>query len=141
MNEPSALPSPVPDAVVEDRPVRRTPGHLRPGGAASPSGSPAEAHEIYQQILRGQPEHAGALHLAGLVRSQQGRHTKALELIGRAIAKDPRQSVYFNNYGAALHAMGRYVEALACFHRGLGRRSPESRNPGNPGESGDTNRY
>ena len=82
-------------------------------------GSLAEADEIYQQILGAQPEHAGALHLSGLVCHQQGRHAEALTLIGRAITKDPRQSVYFNNYGAASLALSYYVEALACFHRGF----------------------
>ncbi len=78
-----------------------------------------EAELIYRHILRQWPEHSGALHLLGVVRHQAGDHDGALEYIGRAIRIDPRQAVFFSNYGAALLAKGAAVEAFACFCRAL----------------------
>jgi protein O-GlcNAc transferase len=81
-----------------------------------------EAERIYQQFLQAEPNHAGALHLLGVVRQQQGDFEAARESIGRAIAQNPNKAVYWNNYGAALQSLGRPVEALACFHHALGIR-------------------
>jgi len=78
-----------------------------------------EAEQIYRHILRQWPEHVTALHLLGVVRHQVGDEDAALRLIGKAIALDPVQAPFFNNYGAALLALGRHVEALACFYRAL----------------------
>ncbi len=80
-------------------------------------GATWEAEQLYRGILRQWPEHAAALHLLGVVRHQRGDHVAALGLIGKAIALKPAKPTFFNNYGAALHALGRYVEALACFHQ------------------------
>jgi protein O-GlcNAc transferase len=78
-----------------------------------------EAEQIYRHILRRWPAHSGALHLLGVVRHQVGDHDGALESIGKAIRLAPNQAVFFSNYGAALLAKDRPVEALACFHRAL----------------------
>ena len=45
-------------------------------------GKSAEAEEVYRPILQREPDHAGALHLLGVVRHQRGRHEEALGLIG-----------------------------------------------------------
>lgn len=82
-------------------------------------GRVAEADKLYRRLLQQQPDHPGALHLLGVVRQQQGDYPAALELIGRAIAINPRKAVYRNNYGAALHSLGRYDEAAAAFRRAL----------------------
>ena len=79
----------------------------------------AEAEAIYRSILDCQPDHAGALHLLGVVRHRRDDHKTALELIGRAIALNPAKAVYRNNYGAALYSLGRYSEARECFLRAL----------------------
>jgi predicted O-linked N-acetylglucosamine transferase (SPINDLY family) len=81
-----------------------------------------EAERAYRQILGQQPEHAGALHLLGVVRQQRDDPETALELIGRAIAVNPGKAVYRNNYGAALLSLGRYGEALESFQRALAMR-------------------
>ena len=83
------------------------------------SGRIAEAEAIYRQVLEQQPDHPGALHLLGVVRQQQGDYAAALELIGRAIAINPRKAVYRNNYGAALQSLGRHEEAAESFQRAL----------------------
>lgn len=77
------------------------------------------AEVLYEHLLRTRPNDPALQHLLGVVRQQRGNHAEALRLIGRAIAADASQGVYFNNYGAALLALERPVEALACFHRAL----------------------
>jgi glycosyltransferase involved in cell wall biosynthesis len=84
------------------------------------SGRMVEAEELYQHVLQQQPDHPGALHLLGVVRQQQGDYEAARELIGRAIAINPRKAVYQNNYGAALQSLGCHEEALECFALALG---------------------
>ncbi len=81
------------------------------------------AERTYNQILIAEPNHAGTLHLLGVIRQQQGRHSEALELIGRAIATNPAKAVYHNNYGAALLSLERYAEAESSFRRALAIRA------------------
>jgi len=83
------------------------------------NGRIAEAEEGYRQVLHGQPDHPGALHLLGVTRQQQGDYQAALEFIGRAIAINPRKAVYRNNYGAAQQSLGRHEEAAESFQRAL----------------------
>jgi len=78
-----------------------------------------EAEQIYRHILTRQPRHAAALHLLGVVHYQHGDADAALDFIGRAIALVPDKPAYHNNYGAALHVLGRHAEALDCFQRAL----------------------
>ena len=75
-----------------------------------------DAQQLYRRILQREPNHAGALHLYGVIRQQRGRHEEALELIGRAIELKPKVAVYHNNYGAALFSLERFEEAEATFH-------------------------
>ncbi len=78
-----------------------------------------EAEQLYRGILKQWPDHVVALHLLGVVRFQRADFETALRLIGRAIALDSGRSAFFNNYGAALQGLGRYVEAMVFFHRAL----------------------
>ena len=101
----------MPDPVSFDDAVRlHQQGHLE------------EAEAAYQEILVAEPNHAGGLHLLGVIRQQQGRHEEACELIGRAIEADPAKAVYRNNYGAALLSLDRPGEAEASFRRAVGIR-------------------
>jgi hypothetical protein len=52
------------------------------------SGQTAAAEAAYTQILAARPDHAGALHMPGVVRQQQGRNAEALELIGPSCNSD-----------------------------------------------------
>ncbi len=78
-----------------------------------------DAELICRRILHTEPNHFGALHLLGVVRHLQGDHEAAIELIGRAIERNPINAVYRNNYGLPLHSLGRFAEALASFRRAL----------------------
>ena len=44
----------------------------------------AEAHEIYRRVLETDPNHADALHFAGVLAHQEGRSEEAVALIEKA---------------------------------------------------------
>jgi len=90
------------------------------------AGRLSEAERQYRQVLAVQPDNADALHLLGVLSSQQGREDLAADLIRRAIARDPRQPMYHGNLGLALSRLGRLDEAIACFEKALalGSRDP-----------------
>ena len=78
-----------------------------------------QAGELYQRILSVDPNHADALHLAGVL-LLQGRHfTPAIETISRAIEVNPEVAKYHSNLGNALRDCGRQDEAVAAYRRAL----------------------
>ncbi|MDB5654941.1 MAG: hypothetical protein JWQ94_2554 [Tardiphaga sp.] len=78
-----------------------------------------EAEAVYRNVLKLQPEQPDALHLLGVVANHDKRHAEAAELIGRAIAREQRNPLYFSNLGLALQALGRSDAALASFDQAL----------------------
>jgi protein O-GlcNAc transferase len=77
------------------------------------AGRLAEAERIYRQVLAQQPDHAGALHLLGVLATQLGRFDEAVELMQRAIRLVPDSAEVQYNLGSALQNMGRLDEAQA----------------------------
>lgn len=78
-----------------------------------------EAEQLYETVLRTEPEHADALHLLGLLCHQAGRNERAVTLIERAIARNPRVPSYHNNLGNALNAQGLLAAAADAYARAL----------------------
>ena len=58
----------------------------------------------YEAVLARLPEHAGALHLAGVAAHQQGDHARAEALIGEALLYQPGSARAHNNLGTVLMA-------------------------------------
>jgi tetratricopeptide (TPR) repeat protein len=84
------------------------------------SGQLAEAERIYTDVLRQNPADFDALHLQGVIAHQTGRHTRAVELIGRAIGLlQDRTAAAHLSLGAALMALSRHREALAKYDAAL----------------------
>jgi predicted O-linked N-acetylglucosamine transferase (SPINDLY family) len=79
----------------------------------------AVAEQIYRQILQAEPQHAGALHLLGVMAHQAGQHAAAADFIGRAVAIDSSVPLYFNNLGEIYRILGRVEEAVTCCRRAL----------------------
>jgi len=77
------------------------------------------AEQLYREILRTNPHHAGALHLLGVMAYQCGRHPEAVERIRRAIASNPNAAAFHCNLGSAYKALGRLSEAAASCRRAL----------------------
>ena len=74
---------------------------------------------MYRQLLAIQPNHADALHLLGVIASQQGNHEVAVQYIGRAIGLKGNSVAFHINLGSAYRALRRIPEAVACYRRAL----------------------
>jgi Flp pilus assembly protein TadD len=86
---------------------------FRRGLAAHQAGRLREAEEAYRRILAGEPGHADALHLLGVLAHQHGRDDLAVDYIGRAIARAGRRPEFHCNLGLVLNRLGRPTEAEA----------------------------
>jgi tetratricopeptide (TPR) repeat protein len=96
---------------------------LATGLAHHRAGRLAEADHCYRQLLAGQPDHADALHLLGLLALHGGRFDAAVGLISRAIEIAPRNAAYHYNLGVVLRDAGR-LEASAARYREAIRLDP-----------------
>ncbi len=81
-----------------------------------------EAARLYQAILADQPRHVEALHLLGVVAHQKGDHARAVLLIGRAVAGDPKNAIYHANLAEAYRLLGQLDRAVASCQVALGLR-------------------
>ncbi len=75
------------------------------------AGRPAEALEAYLEVLTAAPDHADALHLAGVATLQLGDAGRAEALLRAAAAAAPDFADVHFNRGNALKALGRLDEA------------------------------
>ena len=71
-----------------------------------------------QRLLAADPNHAGALHLMGLIALHNNQDDHALEWIARAIAQEPKPA-YLASLGATLARQGRHDEALKAFDKAV----------------------
>ena len=94
---------------------------LTEGHGAHQRGDVATAERCYRQVLKLRPNVPDGLHLLGVLHLQRGEAKEAAELIGRAVAADPKQPQFHANYGAALHQAGRTEEALQSFREAVNR--------------------
>jgi len=81
-------------------------------------GRAIDAEPLCRWILGSVPSHAGALHLLGLIEHRKGNNEVAIDLMCRAIAREPRAE-YFVNLGVVLTAAGRAAEAVGSYQRAL----------------------
>lgn len=83
------------------------------------AGSIDEAEAIYRDLLRENPEHAGAWHLLGVVLHTRHKLLAALEHIEKALSLCDSKAIYWNNYGAVLKDLGRHAEAKSAFEKSI----------------------
>jgi predicted TPR repeat methyltransferase len=83
------------------------------------NGHLAAADDIYRAILEQAPDHADAMHYAGVVAHQQGRDDEALVLIEKSLALAPAQADWHSNLGIVFKARGRLEEAVHAFRRAI----------------------
>ena len=81
-----------------------------------------EADSVLEKVLSQQPDHPDALHLSGLVADRLGNSARALDRIGRAIARAPNNAVYYNSLGILHGQRMRAGDALAAFRKALALR-------------------
>ncbi len=83
------------------------------------AGRLAEAAQLYQQLLRSNPRHGGALYSLGFVCLQTGQFDDAQRLFAGAAEITPRETDPWFYRGCALYRLGRHDDAIACFDRAL----------------------
>jgi tetratricopeptide (TPR) repeat protein len=64
-----------------------------------------DAITVYRHILQAQPDHVEATHMLGVMAQQEGDHAMGVELIARAIARQPTAEMHYN-LGVGLQAQG-----------------------------------
>jgi tetratricopeptide (TPR) repeat protein len=69
----------------------------------------------YQNLLRTDPDHPGALHRLGLVMGRLGHRDLRLQLIGQAVARSPEVIDFQRDLGEALLEAGHPADALESF--------------------------
>jgi len=77
------------------------------------------AEEIYRRILAVEPDHAEAWHLLGVIQTQQGDPSGAIECIARAIGRAPGEGAYHNSLGEAYRRLGRNRDAIDSFRQAI----------------------
>lgn len=82
-------------------------------------GRTAEAAKLYDTILAQRSDHAGALHLKGVLALQSGDAGTAIELIQRSLDIEPRHGLAYSNLGAAFRAARRFDEAIEAMRRSV----------------------
>jgi tetratricopeptide (TPR) repeat protein len=83
------------------------------------SGQLGPASQLYQRVLAREQDNAEALHLLGVLNHQQGNHSRAVELISRAVAVRPNAPSYYANLSAAYRALGDFERAAGCCRTAL----------------------
>jgi len=92
---------------------------LRAAMALHQAGQLGQAAQGYQQVLSQDPSNADALHLLGVLHHQQGNHTRAVELIGRAVALRPSVAIYHANLAEPYRELGQFDRAAGCCRAAL----------------------
>ena len=90
---------------------------FKQGLNAHQQGRLREAEALYKQVLKSQPDHFDALHLAGVIALQTDRAERGIELIRKALVLDPAAISAIGNLGAGLYGLDRFEDALACFDK------------------------
>src|SRR5215510_12565771 len=80
---------------------------LRLAYLAHQNGQLDAADRLYRDIMAADPANADAWHLLGVLHAQRGNHAEAAQLIGRAVAVNPRNAVAFYNLGNVLRELKR----------------------------------
>ena len=77
------------------------------------------AAEVYRRVLDTDPRHPDALHFAGVLAHQQGRHDEAVTLIERSLLVVPDRADCYSNLGIIFQATGRLDRAIESYRRAI----------------------
>jgi tetratricopeptide (TPR) repeat protein len=87
------------------------------------AGAFGDAERGYRQVLAGDPNHAFALNLLGVLCSQTDRPEEAIEHLAAAVNAQPQNAATHYNLGNALRGAGRLDDAVAAYCAALEVRS------------------
>ncbi|PXW22414.1 tetratricopeptide repeat protein [Paraburkholderia caballeronis] len=102
---------------------------LRDALAHHRAGQLDAARELYEAILRVDPNQHDALHFLGLLACQVRRHDVGVALIERSLAVRP-DAIYYNNFGNVLMDLRRFGDAIDSYRHALSLKAdyPEAHN-------------
>src|ERR1700683_3338821 len=92
---------------------------LATGRTHHQAGRLAEAEACYRRVPAGQPGHADALHLLGIIAQQRGRHDLAIEWINQAIKHNEHSAAYLCSLGISLNQLGKFDEAVVAYRQAI----------------------
>jgi predicted TPR repeat methyltransferase len=78
-----------------------------------------EAWEVYRRVLDMAPNHADALHYAGVLAHQQGRSDEAVALIEKSLQLAPARADCYSNLGIVLQSTGRLAAAIDAYQHAI----------------------
>ena len=94
--------------------------------ASYAAGQRDAARELCEEILRSDPRHFYALHLAATIAADTAQWEECVRLASRALAVSARHPEVLANRGAALRMLERYDEALADYDLALASSPPRA---------------
>ena len=77
-----------------------------------------EAKDLYEKVLKINPNHSDALHLLGLIFNSLNQKDKAVKFITKAISIKEHE-VYYCNLGLVLKEQNKFNEAICMFEKKL----------------------
>jgi tetratricopeptide (TPR) repeat protein/2-polyprenyl-3-methyl-5-hydroxy-6-metoxy-1,4-benzoquinol methylase len=83
------------------------------------AGHLSDAEGLYRHVLSVDPGHINSLYNAGLIGVQIGRADIAVDLIGKAIARNDRVPDWHYNIAFAFSALGRMNDAIAHYKKAI----------------------
>ncbi len=83
------------------------------------AGRLADAQGAYEEVLKLQPQHPGALHYMGVIAAQTGNPTRAVTLIAQAIGLQPHDPAMHFHMGNSLRTLGQPSAAWASYTRAI----------------------
>ena len=90
------------------------------------AGRPEEADALCAEVLKGEPDHLPALHLAAVAAFVTDRAADGAALLGRILTVDPGHAPALVTLGDALAVKGEQEGAVAAFRRALVRRPDDA---------------
>ncbi|WP_440640123.1 tetratricopeptide repeat protein [Bradyrhizobium sp. PUT101] len=90
------------------------------------AGRPEQADALCAEVLRAEPDHVPALHLAAVAAFVTDRAADGVALLGRLFDIDPDHAPALVTLGDALAVKGEHEGAVAAFERALRRRPDDA---------------
>jgi len=92
---------------------------LQQAVTAHQSGNLDEAEKLYRAVLDAQPQQLDALALLGVVRGAKSDFGQAVELIEKAIKRDPKSALFKFHLGNVLMAAQKLPEAIVALRQAV----------------------
>lgn len=87
--------------------------------AAHQSNNLTDANRLYREVLAASPDNADALALLGLVTGLKGNHEEAIAFVQKAVALDPKSTLFRFHLGSVLMNAKKLIEASQAFRQSI----------------------